>query len=213
MPAKTPHRTLQEALKGADVFIGLSVKGALKPQWLKSMAPRPIVFALANPDPEILPDEAKKARPDVIVATGRSDFPNQVNNVLGFPFLFRGALDVRARDINKEMKLAAVYALANLARQTVPPSVSQAYQGERFQFGPDYIIPKPFDFRILTCVAPAGGQSGCQKRLGATYSKGFYKICPAVGKSAKRKAGFCTGCDTPCERLQFPISPPIDFFA
>ncbi len=151
----TKTRTLEEAIKGADVFIGLSVKGVFKSEMLKSMSDRPIVFAMANPDPEIHPEEAKKVRPDVIVATGRSDFPNQVNNVLGFPFLFRGALDVQARCINREMKLAAVHALADLARKTVPHSVSKAYAGEMFKFGPDYIIPKPFDLRVLTSVAPA----------------------------------------------------------
>ena len=171
----TPHRTLQEALKGADVFIGLSVKGALKPEWLKNMAKRPIVFALANPDPEILPSEAKKARADLIIATGRSDFPNQVNNVLGFPFLFRGALDVQARDINKEMKLAAVYALADLAKQAVPPSVSQAYSGQRFQFGPDYIIPKPFDFRVLTHIAPAVARAAVKSGSARKPIKDFTK--------------------------------------
>ena len=151
----TPNRTIAEALKKVDVFIGLSVKGILKTEMLKSMSPRPIVFAMANPDPEIHPEEAKKVRPDVIVATGRSDFPNQVNNVLGFPFLFRGALDVQARYINREMKLAAVHALAELAKKIVPDSVSKAYAGELFKFGPDYIIPKPFDLRVLTSVAPA----------------------------------------------------------
>ena len=151
----TKKRSLEEALDKADVFIGLSVKNILSPSMLKKMAERPIVFAMANPDPEILPDLAKKARPDVIVATGRSDFPNQVNNVLGFPFLFRGALDVQARYINQEMKLAAVKALADLARKPVPDSVSRAYAGESFQFGPDYIIPKPFDLRVLTSVSPA----------------------------------------------------------
>ena len=152
---ETKHRTLAEAVNKADVFIGLSVKDILTPDMLKSMAKKPIVFAMANPDPEILPDLAKKTRPDVIVATGRSDYNNQVNNVLGFPFLFRGALDVQARYINQEMKLAAIHALADLARKTVPHSVSKAYAGEDFQFGPDYIIPKPFDLRVLTSVAPA----------------------------------------------------------
>ena len=155
MAVSTAFRTLGEALKDADAFIGLSVKGILKPEMLKTMAPKPIVFAMANPDPEIHPEEAKKARSDVIIATGRSDFPNQVNNVLGFPFLFRGALDVQAKYINQEMKLAAVKALSDLARQTVPHSVSKAYAGESFQFGPEYIIPKPFDLRVLTSVAPA----------------------------------------------------------
>ncbi len=152
---KTKARSLTEALKGADVFVGLSVAGAVTGEMLKYMEPRPIVFAMANPDPEILPDAAKKARPDVIMATGRSDFPNQVNNVLGFPFIFRGALDVRATSINEEMKLAAVDALARLAREDVPERVSAAYGGQSFSFGPDYIIPKPFDYRALLWVTPA----------------------------------------------------------
>ena len=152
---QTKHRSLAEAINKADVFIGLSVKDILTPDMLKSMAEKPIVFAMANPDPEIHPELAKQTRSDVIVATGRSDYNNQVNNVLGFPFLFRGALDVQARYINQEMKLAAIHALADLARKTVPHSVSKAYEGEDFQFGPDYIIPKPFDLRVLTSVSPA----------------------------------------------------------
>ena len=152
---ETPLRTLTEALKGADCFVGLSVAGAMTVEMLKSMAPRPLVFAMANPDPEINPPEARAARPDVIIATGRSDYPNQVNNVLGFPFIFRGALDVRATQINEEMKLAAVMALAKLAREDVPERVSAAYGGQHFAFGPDYIIPKPFDPRVLLWVTPA----------------------------------------------------------
>jgi len=151
----TRCRTLAEAMEGADVFLGGSVKGLVTPEMVKKMAKKPIIFALANPDPEISYPEAKDARPDAIVATGRSDYPNQVNNVLGFPFIFRGALDVRARSINEEMKLAAARALAALAREEVPESVSRAYGGDRFAFGPDYIIPKPFDPRVLLWVAPA----------------------------------------------------------
>ena len=169
----TSHRTLGEALQKSDVFIGLSVKGALTPEMLKSMSSKPIVFAMANPDPEIHPEEAKKTRPDVIVATGRSDFPNQVNNVLGFPFLFRGALDVQARYINREMKLAAVKALAELARKTVPHSVSKAYAGEMFQFGPDYIIPKPFDLRVLTSVSPAVAKAAMDSGVAQKPIKDF----------------------------------------
>lgn len=150
----TEARNLSDAFKGADVFIGLSVAGAVTPEMLTSMAKQPIVFAMANPDPEITPDEAKKVRPDVIMATGRSDYPNQVNNVLGFPSIFRGALDVRATSINEEMKLAAVHALAELAREEVPESVSAAYSDKSFHFGPEYIIPKPFDSRVLLKVAP-----------------------------------------------------------
>ena len=151
----TKKRTLAEALNGADCFIGLSVAGAVTKDMLKNMAKRPIVFAMANPDPEISPKDAKATREDVIMATGRSDFPNQVNNVLGFPSIFRGALDVRATHINEEMKLAAVQALAKLAREDVPEKVSQAYGGQSFTFGPEYIIPKPFDPRVLIHVAPA----------------------------------------------------------
>jgi malate dehydrogenase (oxaloacetate-decarboxylating)(NADP+) len=148
-------RNLSEAMEGADVFVGVSAKGAVTKEMVASMGKRPIVFAMANPDPEIGYYEAKEARPDVIMATGRSDFPNQVNNVLGFPFLFRGALDVRAKAINEEMKVAAVHALARLARQEVPETVSKAYGGKRFKFGDDYIIPKPFDSRVLLWVCPA----------------------------------------------------------
>jgi malate dehydrogenase (oxaloacetate-decarboxylating)(NADP+) len=148
-------RTLSEAMKNADVFVGVSVKGAVTPDMIASMAKNPIVFAMANPDPEITYDEAIAVRKDIIMATGRSDFPNQVNNVLGFPFIFRGALDVRAKAVNEEMKIAAVQALAKLARQDVPDYVSKAYGGKKFKFGPEYIIPKPFDARVLLWVAPA----------------------------------------------------------
>jgi malate dehydrogenase (oxaloacetate-decarboxylating)(NADP+) len=137
------------------VFVGLSVAGAISPEMLMGMAPGPIVFALANPDPEILPEAVLAVRPDAITATGRSDYPNQINNVLGFPFIFRGALDVRARAINDQMKLAATHALAELARQDVPEAVESAYGDERFRFGRDYLIPKPFDPRIMLWVAPA----------------------------------------------------------
>jgi len=151
----TKARSLAEALQGADVFVGLSVGGIVTPDMLQGMAKRPVIFALANPTPEIMPDEAKKARPDAIVATGRSDFPNQVNNVLGFPFIFRGALDVRAKKINEEMEMAATRALAALAKEEVPESVARAYGLEKLRFGPDYLIPKPFDPRVLLWVAPA----------------------------------------------------------
>ncbi len=153
--ADTRCRTLADAMEGADVFLGCSAKGLVTQRMVQSMAKNPIVFALANPDPEISYPEAKQARDDVIMATGRSDYPNQVNNVLGFPFIFRGALDVRAKGITEEMKLAAAKALAALAQQEVPDSVTRAYGGEKFIFGPDYIIPKPFDPRVLLWVAPA----------------------------------------------------------
>ena len=148
----TEARSLTEALVGADVFLGLSAAGALKPEMVIKMAPSPIIFAMANPDPEITPPEAKAARPDAIVATGRSDYPNQVNNVLGFPFIFRGALDVRATGINDEMKIAAAQALAALAREAVPEEVATAYGGLYQHFGPDYIIPAPFDPRLIEIV-------------------------------------------------------------
>ncbi|MBH5321585.1 NADP-dependent malic enzyme [Aurantiacibacter sediminis] len=150
----TPHRSLEEALEGADIFLGLSAAGALKPEWVEKMADNPIIFAMANPVPEIMPDEAKRVRPDAIIATGRSDFPNQVNNVLGFPFIFRGALDVRATTINEEMKVAAARAIAELARERVPDEVAAAY-GIDHKFGTEYIIPAPFDPRLMERVSCA----------------------------------------------------------
>ena len=155
----TEARSLGEALIGADVFLGLSAAGALKPEMVVGMAPSPIIFAMANPDPEITPPEAKAARPDAIVATGRSDYPNQVNNVLGFPFIFRGALDVRATGINEEMKIAAANALAELAREPVPEEVAAAYGGLAQSFGPDYIIPAPFDPRLIEIIPAAVAQA------------------------------------------------------
>ncbi|MDY0082623.1 MAG: phosphate acetyltransferase [Ignavibacteriaceae bacterium] len=149
------YASLEEAFNGADVFIGLSVGNVVKKDWVKTMAPNPIIFAMANPDPEIMYDDAMSVRKDLIMATGRSDYPNQVNNVLGFPFIFRGALDVRATQINDEMKLAATFALSKLAKEKVPEMVMRAYGGEEFEFGRDYIIPKPFDPRVLWYVAPA----------------------------------------------------------
>ena len=154
-----PCRTLGEAMEGADVFLGCSVRGLVTQEMVKSMAPRPIVFAMANPDPEISYPEARAARDDVIMATGRSDYPNQVNNVLGFPFIFRGALDVQAREINEPMKVAAAHALAALAKEDTPESVQRAYGGVTLKFGPEYIIPKPFDPRVLTWEAPAVAQA------------------------------------------------------
>ncbi len=161
---ETDLRTLSEAMRGADVFVGCSVKGAVNAEMIQSMAARPVVFAMANPDPEITYEEAKASRDDVILATGRSDYPNQVNNVLGFPFIFRGALDVRATAINEEMKLAATKALAALAKEDVPDSVCRAYGVERLKFGAEYLIPKPFDPRVLlweaVAVARAAIESG-----------------------------------------------------
>ncbi|MGV3730056.1 MAG: NADP-dependent malic enzyme [Sphingopyxis sp.] len=164
----TEARDLTEALVGADVFLGLSAAGALKPEMVKDMAPAPIIFAMANPDPEISPPDARAARPDAIIATGRSDYPNQVNNVLCFPFIFRGALDVHATAINEEMKIAAAYAIADLARQQVPEEVAAAYGGRASSFGPEYIIPSPFDPRLMeivpAAVAKAAMETGVAQR-------------------------------------------------
>ncbi|MGH9355448.1 MAG: phosphate acyltransferase, partial [Terriglobia bacterium] len=184
----TSARTLADAMRGADVFIGLSVAGIVTPEMVRSMAPKPVILAMANPAPEISYAEARSARPDAIVATGRSDFPNQVNNVLGFPFIFRGALDVRARSINEEMMIAATKALAALAREDVPDAVLRAYGLTRLGFGPDYIIPKPFDPRVLVWVSAAVAEAAMRtgvarltidldeyreqlsRRLGRTYA-------------------------------------------
>lgn len=155
----TDKRTLEEAMDGADVFFGLSVKGALTDDMVRSMAPNPIIFAMANPDPEVTPEDVERVRDDAIVATGRSDYPNQVNNVLGFPYIFRGALDVRATTINEEMKVAAAHALAQLAREDVPDDVVAAYKGSRPRFGKHYIIPVPFDPRLLSSVSAAVAQA------------------------------------------------------
>jgi malate dehydrogenase (oxaloacetate-decarboxylating)(NADP+) len=164
----TRARTLAEALEGADVFFGLSVKGAVSAAMVRSMADKPIIFAMANPDPEITPEEVRAVRPDAIIATGRSDYPNQVNNVLGFPYIFRGALDVRASTINDAMKIAAAEALARLAREDVPDEVAAAYSGERLTYGPDYIIPAPFDPRLIwavpSAVAKAAMDSGVARK-------------------------------------------------
>src|SRR5476651_1354227 len=164
----TKARTLADAMVGCDVVLGLSAKGALTPDMLRSMAAQPIVFAMANPDPEITPEDAKAVRGDVIIATGRSDYPNQVNNVLGFPYIFRGALDVRATTINEQMKIAAAHAIAALAREDVPDEVATAYRGARPVYGPEYIIPSPFDPRLISrvsaAVAEAAMKSGVAKK-------------------------------------------------
>ncbi|MGB8316117.1 MAG: NADP-dependent malic enzyme [Aestuariivirga sp.] len=164
----TKTRSLADAMEGADVFFGLSVAGALTPEMVKSMAKNPIIFAMANPDPEILPEDVAKVRSDAIMATGRSDYPNQVNNVLGFPYIFRGALDVRARTINEEMKIAAAQALASLAREDVPDEVAAAYHGSRLSFGPQYLIPVPFDPRLISrvpvAVAKAAMETGVARK-------------------------------------------------
>jgi malate dehydrogenase (oxaloacetate-decarboxylating)(NADP+) len=206
---ETNKRTLVEVMEGADVFIGVSVGGIVKKDMIRSMADKPIVFALANPDPEITYTDAKEAREDAIVATGRSDFPNQVNNVLGFPFIFRGALDVRATAINEEMKIAAARSLADLAKEDVPDSVIQAYGGGHFRFGSEYILPKPFDPRVLlwesVAVARAAMDSGVaqhrvdleeykrqlENRLGRSYE--VIRVILNKAKSAPKRIVYPEG--------------------
>src|SRR5437868_1820227 len=186
---ETKARSLADAMEGADVFFGLSAAGALTPAMVKSMAKNPIIFAMANPDPEITPEEVAKVRSDAIMATGRSDYPNQVNNVLGFPYIFRGALDVRARTINDEMKIAAAQALAALAREDVPDEVAAAYHGSRLQFGPGYLIPVPFDPRLISripvAVARAAMESGVARKaiadLDAYASELSARLNPIAG--------------------------------
>ncbi|MGE0395474.1 MAG: NADP-dependent malic enzyme [Kofleriaceae bacterium] len=194
------RRTLADAMKGMDMFMGLSVANTVKPEWLKTMNERPIIFALANPDPEISYPDAITARPDAIVATGRSDFPNQVNNVLGFPYIFRGALDCRATSVSEAMKLAAARALAELTREPVPDSVIMAYGGKALKMGPDYFIPKPFDPRVLWWVAPAVAQAAMESgvarikfdideyrdRLMAKGSNAAYSIMKTITQQAQR---------------------------
>ncbi len=165
---ETDKRTLADAMVGADVFMGVSIANVVTKEMVKSMADKPIIFAMANPDPEITYEDAKEARPDVIMATGRSDYPNQVNNVLGFPFIFRGALDVRAKGINEDMKIAAAHALADLAKQDVPDSVIKAYGGKPITFGPEYIIPKPLDPRVLLWEAPAVAKAAMETGMART---------------------------------------------
>ncbi|HIQ04592.1 MAG TPA: phosphotransacetylase, partial [Anaerolineae bacterium] len=205
----TDKRTLAEAMVGADVFLGVSVADVVTPEMVKSMADNPIIFAMANPDPEIRYEVAKAARPDVIMATGRSDYPNQVNNVLGFPFIFRGALDVRATAINDEMKVAAARALAALAREDVPDSVLRAYGLESLRFGPEYIIPKPLDPRVLLRVAPAVAEAamrsgvarrqidieGYRDQLAARLGKGWEVMRTMIRKaqSDPRRVVFAEG--------------------
>jgi len=157
---KTSARTLGEVIEGADIFLGLSAGGVLKADMVKRMAAKPIVFALANPNPEIDPAEARAARADIIMATGRTDYPNQINNVLCFPYIFRGALDARASTITDEMEIAAVRAMAELAQAEQSEVVAAAYAGEQLSFGPDYLIPKPFDPRLMIKDCPCGGK-GC----------------------------------------------------
>ena len=185
---ETKARSLSDAMVGCDVFLGLSAKGALTPDMVRSMSASPIIFAMANPDPEITPEDAKAVRGDVIVATGRSDYPNQVNNVLGFPYIFRGALDVRATTINEEMKIAAAEAIAALAREDVPDEVATAYRGARPVYGPEYIIPSPFDPRLISrvsaAVAEAAMKSGVAKRQIPDLNAYQYELSARLDPSA-----------------------------
>ncbi len=180
----TPMRTLEEAAKGADILYGLSAKGAFNKEIIASLAPNPIIFAMANPDPEITPPEVAAVRSDAIMATGRSDYDNQVNNVLGFPSIFRGALDVRATAINEEMKLAAARALADLAKQEVPELVSKSYGGKKFSYGRDYIIPKPFDPRVFVNVSMAVAKAAIETGV----AKKPYASAEAYRKSLEERA-------------------------
>ena len=217
----TPLRTLAEAMVGADVFIGLSAKGAVTKEMVASMAPNPMIFAMANPDPEITPEEIKSVRSDAIIATGRSDYPNQANNVLGFPYIFRGALDVRARRVNHEMKIAAAQALAQLAREDVPDEVAAAYHGRQLKFGPDYIIPSPFDPRLIWYVPPFVAQAAMDTGVArkpipnmALYREslaqrldpaaGFVqKISGAVQRGPKKRIVFAEGEETAVIRAAY----------
>jgi malate dehydrogenase (oxaloacetate-decarboxylating)(NADP+) len=203
----TKARVIAEALKGADVFVGLSVGGIITGDMLEGMAKKPIIFALANPTPEIMPDEAKRARPDAVVATGRSDFPNQVNNVLGFPFIFRGALDVRAKKINDEMKMAATRALAALAKEEVPDAVMRAYGIDRLKFGADYLIPKPFDPRVLLWVAPAVAWAAVASGVaGRMIDVAEYRaeLEARLGRARQVMRGLMTRAQQDVQRVVFP---------
>lgn len=202
--ADTKARTLGDAMKGADCFIGCSAKGLVSKDMVKSMAKNPIIFAMANPDPEITPEEVAEVRDDAIMATGRSDYPNQVNNVLGFPFIFRGALDVRARKINEEMKKAAAYALAALAKEEVPDDVKRAYGNEDFSFGRNYLIPKPFDKRVLTWVSPAVAKAAIESGVARlkiddfnAYAKSLQERLGQTGSIMRNIRSRLPGADKP----------------
>ena len=207
-PASCTARTLADALVGADVFVGVSKGGIVTGEMIKGMADKPIVFAMANPDPEITPADAKAARPDVIMATGRSDYPNQVNNVLGFPFIFRGALDVRARKINIEKKLAAVHALAKLAREDVPDIVKKAYSNENLKFGPEYIIPKPFDPRLIlhvpVAVAEAAMKTGVARLQLPSLDAYRDQLEKLLGKSREVMRPIIRKAQSAPKRIVFP---------
>jgi malate dehydrogenase (oxaloacetate-decarboxylating)(NADP+) len=205
----TKARTLADAMKDADCFIGCSAKGLVSKDMVKSMAKNPIIFAMANPDPEITPEEVAEVRSDAIMATGRSDYPNQVNNVLGFPFIFRGALDVRARKINEQMKKAAAYALASLAKEEVPDDVKRAYGNENFAFGANYLIPKPFDKRVLTRVAPAVAKAAMDSGVARVqiadfnaYAKSLQERLGQTGSIMRNIRSRLPGSDKP--RIVFP---------
>src|SRR5258706_2209843 len=204
----TPKRKLAEAVQGADVLFGLSIGGIVTQDMVRSMAPNPIVFAMANPDPEITYDDACAARPDVIMATGRSDFPNQVNNVLGFPFILRGALDCRATTINEEMKLAATKALAALAKEEVPDAVLRAYSSERFTFGREYLIPKPFDHRVLlnvpVAVARAAAETGVAQEPIADYDAYRRRLERLLGRARGMMHGVYDQAKRDPKRIVFP---------
>jgi malate dehydrogenase (oxaloacetate-decarboxylating)(NADP+) len=206
--AETEARTLADAMRGADVFCGVSIKDIVTKDMLRTMADHPIVFAMANPDPEITYDDAISVRDDIIMATGRSDYPNQVNNVLGFPFIFRGALDVRATAINDEMKIAAAYALANLAKEDVPDSVLRAYGGKRIEFGQEYIIPKPFDPRVLlweaTAVAKAAMDSGVARRPINDFEAYRDALEARLGKTREVMRFFIHKAQNEPKRIVFP---------
>lgn len=209
----TDIRTLDEAIKGADVFLGLSAKGVLKPEMVKKMAKAPIIFAMANPDPEIMPDEAKKASPKAIIGTGRSDFPNQINNVLGFPYLFRGALDVGAKTINMEMKIAAAEALASLARKEADAALDTAYKGQKLKFGEEYIIPKPFDPRLLpaiaSAVAKAAMDSGVATKPIESMEKYINSLTETVDKSFSIMRQIYATARKETKKIVFPDSEDI----
>ena len=206
--AETEARTLFDAMRGADVFCGVSIKDIVTKEMLKSMADQPIVFAMANPDPEITYDDAIAARDDVLMATGRSDYPNQVNNVLGFPFIFRGALDVRAKAINDEMKVAAAFALSKLTKEDVPDSVTRAYGGKKIEFGKDYVIPKPFDPRVLlweaTAVAKAAMDSGVARNPIVDFEAYRDSLEARLGKSREVMRFFIHKAQSAPKRIVFP---------
>jgi malate dehydrogenase (oxaloacetate-decarboxylating)(NADP+) len=199
---KTKKRTLAEAIDGADVLLGLSAKGAVTKDMVKSMAKNPIIFAMANPDPEITPEDIKSVRSDAIIATGRSDYPNQVNNVLGFPYIFRGALDVRARSINEEMKVAAARALAELAREDVPDEVAAAYHGARPTFGRDYIIPTPFDPRLISFVPPLVAQAAMDTGVARKPITDMHAYRQSLVRRADPSAAFLQGVQARCRELK-----------